>query len=236
MHFIQSLSLTLLGFAAISSAMPSRPTRKAINIKVANCPLKKAVLPVIIEAGYVSLNSAEPHPPLRVVLGKGTQNYTCADSTAASVPKANGAKAVLYDASCLAENYPDLLHSLPPILLDLNFDAEKYLIKKLHIDQDGLKVGVHYFSNPTTPVFNFQKSKKGGIFVGKKIQNVTAPSTAKYGQNGAVDWLKIDAIDGTTNGCVTAYRVVTAGGKPPTTCAGLKKHFEVPYVTEYWFY
>jgi hypothetical protein len=167
------------------------------------------------------------------VLGKGTQNYTCADSTAASVPKANGAKADLYDASCLAENYPDLLHSLPPILLDLNTDVEEYLLKRLRINQDKLKVGFHYFSNPTTPVFDFQRSKKGGIFVGLKTQNVTAPSTASYGENGAVDWLRINAIDGTTNGCVTAYRVVTAGGKAPATCEGLKKNIEVPYATEY---
>jgi len=191
---------------------------------------------VNIQITDTPLNSTELHSPLRVVLGKGTQNYTCSNSTASSLPEANGARADLYEASYLAENCTDLLYSLhllPPILLDLNSDVAKYLLKYLHIDEDGLKVGFHFFSNLTTPVFNFQSSKNGGLFVGQKIQSVSAPPTASPGKNGAVDWLKIKAINGTTNGYIAAYRVVTAGGKPPATCEGLERNFEVPYAAEY---
>ena len=73
-------------------------------------------------------------------------------------------------------------------------------------------VGHHYFSNPTTPVFDFRiKNGDTDIFYGKRVANVAAPDFSTKGRDnqgdGAVDWLKLDAASG-TSGFKEAYRMV----------------------------
>jgi hypothetical protein len=117
----------------------------------------------------------------------------------------------------------------------------EFLAKKLNIYSFNAYIGDHFFSDATTAVFSFTRSG-GETIVGKKSENVPAPATvnAKEMKDGmttdAVDWLKIAATEGTTNGCKTVYRVVTAGGKPPATCEGQGSTVEVAYATEYCEY
>lgn len=63
-----------------------------------------------------------------------------------------------------------------------------------------------------------------------------APKGAVVGQGGeglgAVAWLKLVANDGETTGLKEAYRVNTAGGMQPTTCAGMPATFQVEYSAE----
>jgi hypothetical protein len=97
-------------------------------------------------------------------------------------------------------------------------------------------LGHHYFAADGTPTFDlFSKDK---ILFGKKNGDIKAPSTANVGpaKTGAVDWLQLIAKPGYESvGLDTVYRVVTAGGSPPTVCpsAGV---ISVQYAAEYWFY
>lgn len=170
--------------------------------------------------------------PKRVVIGRGTQNYTCSASTAAAIPAAYGAYAQLYDASCLAQNHPDVLHALPGMLLDMDTKKVRSLLGLCSVLGHRVEVGLHFFRDATTPVFEFRKSRSKDIFVGRRVEGVAAPSDAEPGHYGAVDWLKLAAIEG-SRGFSQVYRVTTAGGKAPRTCEGMPARFEVPYATEY---
>lgn len=74
---------------------------------------------------------------------------------------------------------------------------------------------------------------------GKKSANVPAPQYATKGRdnqgNGAVDWLKLTKKKAAP-GLEEVYRMITAGGNPPKTCAEQEKDFEVEYAAEYYFY
>lgn len=98
--------------------------------------------------------------------------------------------------------------------------------------------GHHYFISLTTPLFNLDTPAMNlGIAPTAKNNTAPAPSDApvgQYGQGfGAVPWLKLLTIDGTTGNLQEVYRVNTAGGNPPKTCAGiLNTAFEVQYSAE----
>ncbi|KAI5844282.1 hypothetical protein BZA05DRAFT_438916 [Tricharina praecox] len=240
---IKCLAIVLAGFAAVASALPG--SRRDDNdddyedsrvARVTGCSLDRAVMPTIQQDGYAELSSPSPRTPKRVVLGKGTQNYTCSTSTASVAPAAYGAYALLYDASCLAQNFPAVLHSMPAMLLAMEEKKIRALLGLCSIMGDKkVEVGLHYFTDATTPVFEFTKSGSSDIFVGKKTEGVPAPSAAPQGDHGAVDWLRLSAIEG-TRGFSDVYRVNTAGGMAPRTCEGMPAKFEIPYATEYWFF
>ncbi|KAK5003145.1 hypothetical protein LTR28_010537, partial [Elasticomyces elasticus] len=79
-----------------------------------------------------------------IALGVGTQNYTCATSTTASVPVPDGALATLYDATTFFSKPGH--QSAMSSLLDSN------LALKPNKDLDVL--GHHYFVPPLTPTFD----------------------------------------------------------------------------------
>lgn len=109
--------------------------------------------------------------------------------------------------------------------------------------------GHHYFTDNTTPTFNLVWDNTNyGIFFSKKISNVTAPATAVDGSDGskAVPWLKLEVESPVAPmtieekdlvpGVKEIYRVNTAGGAAPATCAGMPKAFSRQYAAEYWFF
>jgi len=177
---------------------------------------------------------------VRVALGVGTQNYSCTDRT--KPPTQMGALAILYDADCLAIQNKDFLNTLPPMLVQTPGEVETMGVRLIsQVAKAQLVVGVHYFSDPTTPVFDFRQRGGSGIFVGKVDTRMPAPvgsSTGKAPDNfGAVAWLKlVEKPAGGSDGYTEAYRLVTAGGAPPTTCDGRSDTFTIPYAAEYWFY
>jgi hypothetical protein len=102
-------------------------------------------------------------------------------------------------------------------------------------------LGHHYFSNLTTPVFNLDiPQQEDGIAITKKVAQMNAPVGSIPGQHnsgdGAVAWLFLSTIDGTTGNYGSVYRVNTAGGQPPTTCNDMSGTFMVPYSAAYYFY
>ncbi|KAI1313139.1 hypothetical protein F5Y03DRAFT_338156 [Xylaria venustula] len=201
------------------------------------CDLSKATLPTL---------SASPLPTpasglvlKHVAVGRGTQNYTCDATNASAAPTQIGAVATLFNASCVAASYPDLLHSLPKLALqfDLPFDAKSYN-QKMGPTQL-LVSGHHFFKNTTTPFFDLDTTRSEiGEIPCSKLNSTAAPSDAPKGLEGetAVPWLLLGANSDATGGLQEVYRVQTAGGSAPATCQGMPASFQVQYAAEYWFF
>ena len=169
-----------------------------------------------------------------VALGRGTQNYTCG-SNATAPPTAVGAKAALFNATCIASSYPELLTMLPRVALEFNLTSQD---ESSLPPTNLLLSGQHFFTNATTPFFNLDTQVLSlGQAPCAKNNSVTAPTDAPVGQynkgDGAVPWLKLIARDGATGKIEEVYRVNTAGGNPPATCAGITGNFTVEYSAEY---
>ena len=169
--------------------------------------------------------------------------------------------ASLFNASCLAANFPDLLALIPNIALqnpNPPIQPPPGSPQTLY-PSNVLLSGHHYFSTNTTPVFELDSASNNqshlGVVFGKKNANSTAPAGSAQGQNGAVAWLALDAtnksqtVDVKGNVRIGAdakgdewkaiYRLYTAGGSPPKTCEGLsdsKEGFSYDYSTVYYFY
>jgi len=199
------------------------------------CNIGNAVLPVA---------SPTPLPPVsaglslkHVAIGRGIQNYTCTSNQTAA-PVSIGAVATLYNATCIASTFPELVNILPNVALQFNLTSPD----QASLAPSNLAVsGHHYFQNTATPTFNLNTSAMDlGFAPCLKNNTVSAPVGSPKGQsgvgNGAVAWLKLIAREGTTGNLEEIYRVQTAGGNPPVTCAGMPSTFSVEYAAQYWFF
>ncbi|KAI1423756.1 hypothetical protein F5Y12DRAFT_755931 [Xylaria sp. FL1777] len=201
------------------------------------CDLSQAHLPVLSTKPLPA--AAEGLVLKHVAVGRGTQNYTCDATNATAVPTQIGAVATLFNTSCIAASYPDLLHSLPKLALqfDLPFNA-KQDDEKLGPTQL-LVSGKHFFKNTTTPFFNLDTERDQiGEVPCSKLDSSAAPADAPKGLQGetAVPWLLLGANSDATGGLTQVFRVETAGGSAPTTCKGQPASFQVQYAAEYWFF
>ena len=161
-----------------------------------------------------------------VAIGRGTQNYTCANSSAAPVPV--GALATLFNATCLIAPYPQLLNTVPDIALQFPVPNSSDANSPANL----LLSGHHYFTDSTTALFNLNTTLHDWGSVVCKRSNISSspdPSTD-------VAWLKLTSKS--SFGCTISevYRLNTAGGQPPTTCAGQQAKIQVQYAAEYWFW
>lgn len=166
-----------------------------------------------------------------ITIGRGTQNYTC-NSTSAS-PVLLGANAILLDASPLISLLPPgegtaVLDLLPNYVVDFDFAA----IEASQIP----KLGIHYFDLKGVPTFDLGIN---GLLKGKGLADITAPANASAGPfdqgYGAVDWKTLTDAGGSV-GLSEVYRVETAGGKAPPSCAGVTAPIYIDYSALYWFY
>ncbi|POR33434.1 Malate dehydrogenase [Tolypocladium paradoxum] len=200
------------------------------------CDLSQAQMPAESrDAGVDGLPAPAKGLTVRhVAVGRGTQNYTCDTTKEDSAPKAAGAVATLFNASCVAALYPDVLDRIPSVAVHFNLSSAERLGPSAMP-----KSGVHYFADGSTPFFDLDTPM---LHLGKapcaKNSTADAPSTAAVGQRGekAVTWLRLTTKEGATNGIQDVYRVTTAGGSPPATCKGLPARFEVEYAAVYWFW
>ena len=179
----------------------------------------------------------------QVVIGRGTQNYTCDLSNATAVPEPVGAVASLFNVSCIAADMPELLAKLPGIALDLSAVPSTQDNAKGNAMMKDMS-GHHYFVNDTTPYFNMDTSLysygKGAL---KKTAVADAPDDAIVGPrgkgDGAVAWLMLSMNDYPEWGqpdFKAVYRLNTAGGNPPKMCTGQLESFTVEYASEYWLF
>ncbi|KAI4666516.1 uncharacterized protein J4E79_002555 [Alternaria viburni] len=180
-----------------------------------------------------------------VVLGIGTQNYTCGSDESAA-PGTTGAFATLYDIGTKLndEAYAKWkIPSITPLALSLYEVAPGLVDMSLRLQGYEHITGHHFFADvegANTPTFAFDKlSTPFPMTQVAKISNVSAPSYACPGKNGlpAVDWLYLQHKTGITQGGInTVYRVETAGGNKPATCKGMPATWEVKYAAQYWVY
>lgn len=192
------------------SAASGDVTRSLVNIgkelddaHLGNCTLGDAALP---------LSKTNPElPPLSeglnpkyVTLGRGTQNYTCCSESSDS-PVSIGARATLFDASCLAQYYPGLLHELPDMLRHVPVDMltfQTVITGRLASPETGsLVVGEHYFNADSVPFFDLRFGGSDDyMMTDKKIGSAPAPSdksASTKGDDGKdVAWLKLASTDG----------------------------------------
>lgn len=200
-----------------------------------SCDLSKAQLP----SAPTALPAPDPSWYLSsVVVGRGVQNYTCSSASPNIKPVALGAVATLYNVSCLASNYPNILEMLPGLALQYPLPPDG----GANLQPSNLLLeGHHYFDAAGVPTFELNSGpNKLGVGKFKKTANSTAPATAIKGEmglgNGAVAWLLLSATTGTDGNLAGVYRVNTAGGNPPDNCQSSPAVFSVQYATEYWFY
>jgi hypothetical protein len=209
-------TLLLLLLPVLGCAIPTPP----IAIEVGWEP--RIPQPTGCDVSAVAQPSSTLPPPSagltlkQIAVGRGTQNYTCATSTADSTPASIGALATLYDASCYASTAPAAgLAQLPQLALTVPLSS---------LPADAGAAGLHFFSNATTPCFAMDAL---GFTQAKKLAADAQPAPN-------VPWLKLEhEVAGSIQ---EIYRLDTAGGSPPATCAGLAPTFEVQYAALYWLY
>lgn len=175
----------------------------------------------------------------QVAIGRGTQNYTCDVKNATATPVPVGAVATLYDVSCVAADSPVLLECMTTAALHSKFISN--YDESSPINQ--YVSGHHYFLDDTTPFFNLNTElHQYGMGALQKANASDAPANANRG-NGAVQWLILDVKPYVQDKWKQIYRLNTAGGVPPKTCAEIvdkngkqKEQHEVHYAAEYWFF
>lgn len=180
-----------------------------------------------------------------VVLGIGTQNYTCTSGSPEAAPGTTGALAALYDIGTKLNDDPMAkwkIPSLSPLALALS-SFPSALEWNLESQGYNNRVGTHMFKSvngANTPTFAFDQlaSPYPMAQVGK-LNETAAPASACPGLSGegTVKWLYLkDTKSLSVGGIDTVYRLETAGGMPPTTCKGKPESFEVKYAAQYWVF
>ncbi|KAL9137488.1 MAG: hypothetical protein Q9175_001288 [Cornicularia normoerica] len=231
---LRCLALSLAFFLALASTIEARPSKRDVLPAIPrNWPSGGDGLSgysVPLSDGTQSLPA--PNGTLEfITIGRGTQNYTCT-STSPS-PVLVGANAVLLDASPLLPLFPPsegtaVLDLLPSYVIDFDFAA----IEASQIP----KLGIHYFDSKGVPIFDLSDN---GLLKGKGLADIPAPANASagpFGQGyGAVDWKMLTDAGGSLR-LKEVYRVETAGGKAPQSCAGVTAPIYIDYSALYWFY
>ena len=117
---------------------------------------------------------------------------------------------------------------MPRFVVDLDFAA----IEASNIP----KFGVHYFDYKGVPTFDLGNN---GLLKGKGFADIPAPANASVGAfdrgYGAVDWKTLTDAGGSV-ALKAVYRVETAGGKAPPSCAGVTGPIYIDYSALYWLY
>ncbi|KAJ5721904.1 uncharacterized protein N7483_009838 [Penicillium malachiteum] len=243
MHVLQTLIFSLGMEISSVSALPgplslvsafSRISTELDSLSLGNCSYPHAVLP--LNSTSVQLPNPSSGLTLKhIAIGRGTQNYTCENSTSAAVPVSIGAAATLFDASCVAAKSMNLLHEMPAVIGSSPLGSLAFLAELLShtTNSSNLILGEHYFNTAGVPVLDLRLSGLSDWIVAAKTASVDAPQYSSTADQN-VAWLQLDRLYG--SGIEEVYRVETYQGSAPATCSGLNKTVIVQYAAEYWFY
>jgi hypothetical protein len=148
------------------------------------------------------------------------------------VPFAVGAVATLYNASCVASTFPEVLKMLPNVTLQFDTTSNQKILAPASLAVSG----IHYFVG-AAPFFNLDTSNmKLGQAQCAKNSTVPAPAGSTLGQHGkgygSVPWLQLLTKDGATGKLSQVYRINTAGGAAPKVCTGMPASFQIQYAAE----
>lgn len=165
------------------------------KINLGNCSLANVSLPLN------ATKSPLPTPSMNLTLkylalGRGTQNYTCpsngSSNSNTTKPKATGAAATLFDASCIAPSSLALLHEVPAIISATPLGSLAFMAALVAqgTRSTNLIIGEHYFNAGGDPVFDMGLSGSSSWIASCKIASTPAPNS-KSGSSGDVPWLKL---------------------------------------------
>lgn len=240
---VMALSL----FTSSGYAWPKQPRTNGLSNLAKMMPANTLPAPTGLELKYV-------------LLGMGTQNYTCTPGNDTAAPgttgavgkfwflrsvrlRANSLTAKLYDIGSKLNTDPWApwkIASITGLALSLSTFGDRQL--DLYLNSQGYNqwLGNHFFTL-STPTFSLYKVKANPFplaMVSKKAE-MDAPKYSCPGISGegAVKWLQlVDDKNLSLGGVNTVYRLETAGGNKPAQCAGMQPTFEVPYAAQYWLY
>ncbi|KAF3912475.1 hypothetical protein ABW20_dc0104648 [Dactylellina cionopaga] len=232
MHF--SLSVFASALVGITAVLATPVPMGFTGCDISNVKFDSALLLDPKNATNLLVGPASNEKLSRIVLGYGSQNYSCI----AGVPTANGAVATLYDISCPVIDNVDFANLLTALFVQMNPNAQSNAIKMAaNVFNTQFTVGFHYFKGDfATPAFEFSDQKKFfGAVAGKVSPIVGSDMGKKPDAYGAVPSLRLSARPGMGSSYSTIYRLHTAGGAAPTTCnwSGQK---QIPYAAQYWVY
>ncbi|KAF2231765.1 hypothetical protein EV356DRAFT_535271 [Viridothelium virens] len=233
-------------FSALLIAVPTiaapwyQPTSPQDTHHASPHPIRSAgVAATSVSTPVLPVQTPNTLPPLSdslnlrvIALGVGTQNYTCSQTpnVSSSAPVSVGANATLYDVTELFTNSPQ----------DIGNITETALLQNSGLGNQ--PIGHHFFTyvgSTLTPTFDLDGHSPSLFLSAVKENTETAPVLAYTGlsSEGAVPWLFLQSdTSGLSEGMSEVYRVETAGGAQPSTCADKDGDFQVPYSAEYWFY
>ena len=209
MKIVILFATCFLGISALPGPLRLASTFSQITTELGhttlgNCSLKGVELP----RNYTNVELPEPSPHLELkylVLGRGTQNYSCASKEAShhskepSIPKAVGAVALLFDASCIASQSLTLLHEIPAVIESSPLGSLTAMAEALTLttNTSNLIIGEHFFNAAGDPFFDLKMSGSDTWMVSKKNASVKAPKRgSRSGKSESdVPWLKLDCKD-----------------------------------------
>ncbi|OJI98759.1 hypothetical protein ASPVEDRAFT_25610 [Aspergillus versicolor CBS 583.65] len=240
-----SLLLSITAAGALPSNLPADASLYSSllenapdDLQLINCPLGDSVY-------FPESTLPAPSKGLElkfVTVGRGTQNYTCPANNNTAKPKAIGATANLFDASCIAALHLDSdsgkqfpIHIIPDVLKPIAMGTVDFLADMLSRTRgQDMEIGKHYFTADGVPFFDLRSQHSSNDWLScQKEAEMPAPERPGNGVNEDVAWLKLKHVDG---GLSEVYRLHTAGGSPPATCEGISGEFTMEYAAEYWFY
>jgi hypothetical protein len=237
---------TLLLLATSANALPAKPT-KQFYTPAKNLDKLAKLMP------QSALSSPDGLQLKYVLLGIGTQNYTCTTGDENAAPGTTGASGKIPQFSDMetADNHPAKLYdigtplnsspfakwtiaSISPLALSLMTQPAQ-LEKNLASLNFQLMVGHHFFTGGS-PVFSLdQLQSPYPVTLVGKLGETDAPVSSCPGVDaeGAIKWLLLKDTKGVSQGGIdTVYRLETAGGNKPTTCKGKPANFEVKYAAQ----
>ncbi|KAF8273793.1 hypothetical protein EI94DRAFT_1074979 [Lactarius quietus] len=174
-----------------------------------------------------------------VLLGLGTQNYSC---TVAGTYTPLGSNAQMLDISTLFgtsefDRIQDCTYDFWSNYEGTNpydYDLAIRLFLKFRLDI----VGQYYFINDAngtlSPKFDFTNSgptagNPEAFVIGTKIADTPAPTGSQD-----IDWVEVEGLSG--DFAKEIFRVRTRAGQPPPSCTPGSSDIEVKYTSQYWFF
>ncbi|KAI9705679.1 MAG: hypothetical protein M1820_005089 [Bogoriella megaspora] len=176
-----------------------------------------------------------------IAIGRGVQLYNCPAASPSATPTNVGARASLFNSTCLAAANLDFLTWITHASLYYPIPSSPDPNNLANTDLSGH----HYFLDSTTPFFNLDTDAHSyGTGAFKKNATSDAPKSPKgfasmlplpQNQTASVAWLKLTEKQD-QQVLKEVYRLNTVGGAAPKTCQGMPESFEVQYAAQYWLF
>ncbi|KAK7045114.1 hypothetical protein R3P38DRAFT_3308795 [Favolaschia claudopus] len=231
MFSFKHLTAYLFTAAVMVSLSPALASALAVHKhKTHDCDTSTSVMD--LPTGQTML-VAPPTAPLFILLGVGTQNYSCVGTAFTSI----GAVASLFDISCLdhTPHFASIQSKAFDVWKDLPASAPLTAVGPLvgapHLD------GFHYFipsasGTGLSPKWDFTSTtgNPSAFVVGARVGGIPAPTNPAVN----IDWLSLNRSDGEL--AAQIFRVDTVGGQPPASCVAGSGDITVKYTAKYYLY